>query len=256
MHRDTYLKMTLDELLRACTLKGFQGSGPGGQHRNKTNTGVLLGLREFNLEIKSCEGRSAHENKVHALHRMQMALALQDVDLRKLSASEYLFLSKWWIPVVRALIEMNGGHAEVSHLVKQISPTVSEDQVREAITVLKDLKLITPLASERYAATTANFTSAGSATKTAAIRSYQNQLLALAQNSLIAVEPAKRNISSLLVGVDEDCFADLNEMTLEFRRQVQRRVAEVNKPTRAMQFVFALYPVADISNDPRTKKEG
>ena len=80
--------------------------------------------------------------------------------------------------------------------------------------------------------------------------------MALAQNSLIAVEPAKRNISSLLVGVDEDCFADLNEMTLEFRRQVQRRVAEVNKPNRAMQFVFALYPVADISNDPRTKKEG
>ena len=40
MHRDTYLKMTLDELLRACSLKGFQGSGPGGQHRNKTNTGV------------------------------------------------------------------------------------------------------------------------------------------------------------------------------------------------------------------------
>jgi hypothetical protein len=77
MHRDTYLKMTLDELLRACSLKGFQGSGPGGQHRNKTNTGVLLTLRDFNLEIKSCEGRSAHENKVHALHRMQMALALQ-----------------------------------------------------------------------------------------------------------------------------------------------------------------------------------
>ncbi|MCQ2124084.1 MAG: peptide chain release factor-like protein [Fibrobacter sp.] len=77
MHRDTYLKMTLDELLRACTLKGYQGSGPGGQHRNKTNTGVLLTLREFNLEIKSCEGRSALENKTHALHRMQMALALQ-----------------------------------------------------------------------------------------------------------------------------------------------------------------------------------
>lgn len=77
MHRDTYLRMSLDELLRACTLKGYQGSGPGGQHRNKTNTGVLLTLREFNLEIKSCEGRSAHENKVHALHRMQMALALQ-----------------------------------------------------------------------------------------------------------------------------------------------------------------------------------
>lgn len=77
MHRDTYLKMSLDQLLAACTLKGFQGSGPGGQHRNKTNTGVQLALREYNLEIKSSEGRSAKENKVHALHRMQMALALQ-----------------------------------------------------------------------------------------------------------------------------------------------------------------------------------
>jgi uncharacterized protein (TIGR02147 family) len=194
---------------------------------------------------------SAKKDKLY-----KMALSLQDVDLRKLSASEYLFLSKWWIPVVRALIEMNGGHAEVPLLVKQISPTVSEDQVREAIAVLKDLKLITPLASERYAATTANFTSAGSTTKTAAIRSYQNQLLSLAQDSLIAVEPAKRNISSLLVGVDDDCFADMNEMTLEFRRQVQRRAAEVKKATRAMQFVFALYPVADLSNDLWAKKEG
>jgi hypothetical protein len=81
-------------------------------------------------------------------------------------------------------------------------------------------------------------------------------LLALAQNALVAIEPARRNISSLLVGVDDDCFADLNEMTLEFRRQVQKRVAEVDKPNRAMQFVFALYPVADVSNSPRTKKEG
>ncbi len=69
--------MPLNELLRACTIKGFQGSGPGGQHRNKTNTGVCLKLNPYNLEIKSSESRSASENKTHALHRMQMALALE-----------------------------------------------------------------------------------------------------------------------------------------------------------------------------------
>ena len=209
------------------------------------------------FEILVAAAKAKSQSKKEKLYKM--ALSLQDVDLRKFSASEYLFLSKWWIPVVRALIEMNGGHAEVSRLVKQITPAVSEDQVREAITVLKDLKLITPLASERYAATTANFTSAGSATKTAAIRSYQNQLLTLAQNALIAVEPAKRNISSLLVGVDDECFDDLNEMTLEFRRQVQKRVAEVKEVNRAMQFVFAFYPVAEVAKESKvsqTKKVG
>lgn len=68
--------MPLNELLRNCKLKGYQGSGPGGQFRNKTNTGVNLRLDAFNLAINSCESRSATENKVHALHRLRMALAL------------------------------------------------------------------------------------------------------------------------------------------------------------------------------------
>ncbi len=68
--------MPLDELLRACKVTGFQGSGPGGQFRNKTNSGVDLRLCEFNLAIKSCESRSASENKLHALHRMRLAIAL------------------------------------------------------------------------------------------------------------------------------------------------------------------------------------
>jgi len=45
--------------------------------------------------------------------------------------------------------------------------------------------------------------------------------------------------------VDEECFNDLKEMTLEFRRQVQKRVEEVQKPTKVMQFLFSLFPVAD-----------
>jgi hypothetical protein len=39
-------------------------------------------------------------------------------------------------------------------------------------------------------------------------------------------------------------------MTLEFRRQVQKRVAEVKNANRAMQFVFAFYPVAEVPNVP------
>lgn len=68
--------MPLNELLKACKVSGFQGGGPGGQFRNKTNSGVDLRLAEFNLAIRSCESRSASENKVHALHRLRLAIAL------------------------------------------------------------------------------------------------------------------------------------------------------------------------------------
>lgn len=213
----------------------------------------LLGLKGRGgelFEILVAASKTKSQAKKDKLYKM--AIALKDVEMRAIDTMELQFLCKWWIPVVRTLIEMNDGVAVVSRMVKQIKPAVSKDQVEFAIEVLKELKLITPLASERYAVSRANFTSSGTA-KVTAIRSYQNQLLALAQNALATIDPAERNISSLLVGVDEDCFSDLKEMTLEFRRQVQKRVEEVQKPSRIMQFVFALYPVANMAKGESKK---
>ena len=214
----------------------------------------LLGLKGRDgelFEILVAASRTKSKTKKDKLYKM--ALALQDVSLRKLNSNEILFLSRWWIPVIRAIIEINGGKADIHTLAKQITPAISEDQVKEAIQVLKDLKMITPLASERYAVTTVNFTSAG-ASKISAIRSYQNQLLTLAQNALVNVPPDERNISSVLACVDDECFEDLIEMTREFRRQVQKRVADVAVPHKVMQFIFSLYPVADISDKKSTKE--
>lgn len=69
--------MDTDSLLHACTVQAYQGSGPGGQHRNKTQTGVSLRLAEFNLEIRCCEDRSASINRSLALQRMRIRLALE-----------------------------------------------------------------------------------------------------------------------------------------------------------------------------------
>jgi len=63
-------------LLESCTLQGYQDSGPGGQHRNKTNTGVCLRLEELNLEIRCCEDRSAAINRSLALGRLRLQIAL------------------------------------------------------------------------------------------------------------------------------------------------------------------------------------
>ena len=209
----------------------------------------LLGLKGRNAElfdIKVAILKTKSKAKKEKLYNM--ALALQDVKLRQMNSNELLFLSEWWIPVVRALIEVKGTSVPVEQLIKSIRPAISQEQADEAMRVLKELKLITPLASEKYAATQANFTSAGAA-KVAAIRKYQKQLLTLAQDSLDSVEPAERNISSLMVIVDDETFSDLREMTLEFRRQVQKRVEEVKNPTKVMQFAFSLFPVADIPNE-------
>jgi len=211
----------------------------------------LLGLkgRDAELfEILVAANKTKSQAKKDKLYKM--ALDLRDVPMRQINTNELLFLSKWWIPVVRALIQVNGGRGEVTRLQKQIKPAVSKEQVEEAIRVLKELGLITPLASGRYSVTPANFTSAGTP-KVTAIRSYQNQLLSLAQDSIVNVDPKNRNISSLMVCVDDSGFEDLKNMTLEFRRQVQKRVEDIQSANRIMQFVFSLFPVAEVDDIPK-----
>lgn len=74
--RDSLLQLTPAKLLSQCQLQGFQGSGPGGQHRNKTQTGVRLFLASHAIEVKVCEERSALRNRELAVERLRLRLAL------------------------------------------------------------------------------------------------------------------------------------------------------------------------------------
>jgi len=85
--RTTLLQLPDADLLKLCETSAYKGSGPGGQHRNKTSTGVKLNLKVSNpenplikkIEVQtfSCDDRSAHVNKLLALKKLRMKIALQ-----------------------------------------------------------------------------------------------------------------------------------------------------------------------------------
>lgn len=65
------LQLDDDALLAACDIDVFVGSGPGGQHRNKTESAVRLTHRDTGVVVTATERRSQHENKIHALARLR-----------------------------------------------------------------------------------------------------------------------------------------------------------------------------------------
>jgi len=80
MLRTPLLKLSDSELLKECEISAYKGSGPGGQHRNKTNSGVKLKIRSGKaifLESYSCDDRSTHINKLLALKKLRLKIALQ-----------------------------------------------------------------------------------------------------------------------------------------------------------------------------------
>ena len=63
-----------DSLERDCDLEFFIASGPGGQHRNKVETGVRLTHRPSGISVTATERRSQHANREVAFERMATRL--------------------------------------------------------------------------------------------------------------------------------------------------------------------------------------
>lgn len=63
-----------DALLRACEVEYFIASGPGGQHRNTTASGVRLTHPPTELSVTATERRSQLQNRGAALERLRAGL--------------------------------------------------------------------------------------------------------------------------------------------------------------------------------------
>jgi len=75
--RDELIDAPDDRLLRLVEMEFTRVRGPGGQHRNKVESGVRLRHRETGIVVTATERRSQHENRAAALRRFRAALALE-----------------------------------------------------------------------------------------------------------------------------------------------------------------------------------
>ena len=62
------------DLLRQCRVDTFHSGGPGGQHRNKVESGIRLTHLPTRVVVVSRRHRSQYRNRQEALHRLRSEL--------------------------------------------------------------------------------------------------------------------------------------------------------------------------------------
>lgn len=66
----------IDQLVEQCDVKRTRGSGPGGQHRNKVETAIVVTHRASGVVGQASEKRSQERNRLAAIQRLRVNLAL------------------------------------------------------------------------------------------------------------------------------------------------------------------------------------
>jgi hypothetical protein len=101
-------------LLAACDVRRQRRSGPGGQHRNKVETGVFLLHRQSGCAAQATEARSQETNRRRALFRLRLELARGVRSKRGVVPS-----SRWAGRVTGGRIRVNPGHDDFPPLLAE-----------------------------------------------------------------------------------------------------------------------------------------
>ena len=95
-----YLYLNDEHLQQHCSGETFKVPGPGGQKKNVTNSAVRIKLKyDVKLEGTASESRSQHQNKLKALTRLRLIIALKlrsevsNTDLADLQENNYLLIN-------------------------------------------------------------------------------------------------------------------------------------------------------------------
>ena len=69
-------ELSVNELVKDCHVRRQRRSGPGGQHRNKVETAIVITHTPTGIQGAVSERRNQAENRKHALFRLRINLAL------------------------------------------------------------------------------------------------------------------------------------------------------------------------------------
>ena len=123
MHPAAY---PLEQLLSRCEFTRTRRRGPGGQHRNKVETAVVVTHTPSGIRAEANEERSQALNRARAIHRLRVNLALsvrQPLDSNEPSAS-------WRARVKARTIHVNPDHADFPAILAECLDVLASESWR------------------------------------------------------------------------------------------------------------------------------
>lgn len=180
--------------------------------------------------------------------------SLRPPQFRALAPDQFEYFVHWYTPVIRSWLGCTR-QWDASHAVRSLQPPIGLEEARKAFQTLQELGMI-DCTGESISLTEPHIGS-GHVPRNRVMRDYHRQVLGIALRALDELPVEERDISSLVLALDDEAFADVRDMIRDFRMALQKRAGQVHNANKVYHVNFQLIPVAadnSNNNQPENKQ--
>lgn len=227
----SYLKAVMDgkRNLRQETARRFAEA----LKLDKQETRYFLNLVAMN-QASSTRERSVYYEELAQIPRYRRT--------RRLECEQYDYYSRWYCVAVRELAARADFQEDPAWIARQLRPTISEREAREALALLTELGMLRRGEDGRLRQSD-SLLSTGREIAGLVIRRFHGEMLALARTALDRIDPTEREVGGVTVRLTEPQVRHLKERLYELRQEVLQLDAAEDGDQAVYHMSFQLFPL-------------
>lgn len=217
-----------------------------GQNISKTFIDRFIRLLElkkdeakfFTVLVKFNQAEGPEERELY----FEQLISLNKTPKMEMAKESYEYYKNWYNSAIRAVINLFDFKGNYKKLAQMVYPPITEKKAREAIKILKKLKLIEKNSQGVYKPTSKSIATAPYV-QNEIIKQYQLQCFELTKNAIIKELSYPHDISTNILYVSQEGYRRIQEKLKKFRAEIRSIVhKDEQRADRVYQLNVALFP--------------
>jgi len=172
---------------------------------------------------------------------MQLLRSQQEHHLLQEDASFYF--SHWYNPVLRELLCHEGFQGNYTQLARQLDPTITTEEARQAVQVMARIGLLVP-DGDRFRP--AHLVIQSNKTAPALLRGIRREYLELAIAALDSKTADERMLSLSTMVMSREAYLYSVQVLEDAKQKIIARVAQDSKVDQIFEMVLTMYPLSRV----------
>lgn len=165
------------------------------------------------------------ENNIEKSRYFEKLVSFREYqDVRLVTESETVYFSKWFYPVVREMLKLRDFNGDPAWVSRHIHPRISEEEAKEALTILQTLQLIEKTSDNQWIQKDAQLTTTKQRVRHEVI-SFHKKMIQFGYESLNR-PGTERDVSGITMSLSPAKFELIRQRIEEFRDDVQQIITK------------------------------